>query len=119
MNKRMLGFIGAILAGLAAGLVLGWILKPASAKDASLSSLRGDYQADYVLMVAEKYAADQDALMAEALLRQLSPKTPLETIQQALVMAQQLSYSDREKQLLATLEQDLAVEPIVEAEAAP
>jgi len=118
MNKRMIGFICAILAGMAGGLVLGWLMKPATSKDSTLERLRSDYQADYVLMVAEKYATDQDALMAEALLLDLSPKAHLDTIKQAQVMAQQLGYSDVEKQLLSTLTEALIVEPETPTEAA-
>jgi hypothetical protein len=121
MNKRMLGFIAAILAGLTVGLVAGWLLKPADAKDSTLSSLRGDYQADYVLMVAERYVADQNALAAEDLLRELSAREPLESVKEAMLTAQQLGYSEYEMKLLSTLQQGLSqgeeptTQPVMEA----
>lgn len=108
MNKRMLGFIAAILAGLTVGLVAGWLLKPATARDANLASLRGDYRADYVLMVAEQYAADQNTLAAEDRLRDLSARDPLESVKEAMVTAQQLGYSEYEMKLLSTLDQALS-----------
>jgi hypothetical protein len=103
-NKRQIGFMFAILVGIIAGLVIGWLLIPSPVKNASLDSLRGDYQADYVLMVAEKFATDQDVLSATALLREISPSDPTASIKQALILGQQLGYSGRELQLITLLE---------------
>lgn len=103
-NKRQIGFMFAILVGIIAGLVIGWLLIPSPVKNASLDSLRGDYQADYVLMVAEKFATDQDVLSATALLRDISPSDPAASIKQALILGQQLGYSGRELQLITLLE---------------
>ena len=103
-NKRQIGFMIAILVGLFAGLVIGWLLIPTPVKNAPLDSLRGDYQADYVLMVAEKFSTDQDALTATALLREISPSDPGASIKQALILGQQLGYSEREMQLITLLE---------------
>jgi hypothetical protein len=66
--------------------------------------LRGDYQADYVLMVAEKFSTDQDVLTATALLRDISPSDPGVSVKQALILGKQLGYSDRELQLITLLE---------------
>jgi len=103
-NKRQIGFMIAILVGVFAGLVIGWLLIPAPVKNASLESLRGDYQADYVLMVAEKFAADQDVLTATALLRDIKPSDPTASIKEALILGQQLGYSPRELQLITLLQ---------------
>jgi hypothetical protein len=103
-NKRQIGFMIAILVGLFAGLVIGWLLIPAPVKNATLDSLRGDYQADYILMVAEKFATDQDALTAIALLREISPSDPGASIKAALILGKQLGYSERELQLITLLE---------------
>ncbi len=103
-NKRQIGFMIAILVGLFAGLIIGWLLIKTPVRNASLDSLRGDYQADYVLMVAEKFAADQDVLTATALLRDISPSDPAASIKQALILGQQLGYSQRELQLITLLE---------------
>lgn len=103
-NKRQIGFVIAILVGLFAGLVIGWLVNPLPVRNSTLDSLRGDYQADYVLMVAEKYSTDQDALTAAALLRQIAPTDPAESVKQALILGQQLGYSEQEQQLIALLE---------------
>ncbi|HCS39136.1 MAG TPA: hypothetical protein DIW44_06060 [Anaerolineaceae bacterium] len=103
-NKRQIGFMIAILVGLFAGLVIGWLLIPAPVKNAPLESLRGDYQADYILMVAEKFAADQDLLTAAALLREISPSDTSSSIKEALILGQQLGYSQHELQLITLLQ---------------
>jgi hypothetical protein len=110
-NKRQIGFMIAILVGLFGGLVIGWLLIKTPVQNASLSSLRGDYQADYVLMVAEKFSTDQDNLSAAALLRDLSPTDPVGSVKQALILGQQLGYSERELQLITLLESGLGKPP--------
>lgn len=107
-NKRQIGFMIAILVGLFAGLVIGWLLIKTPVRNASLDSLRGDYQADYVLMVAEKFAVDQDVFTATASLRDISPSDPAASIKQALILGQQLGYSSRELQLISLLETAVA-----------
>ena len=106
-NKRQIGFVIAILVGLFAGLVIGWLVNPLPVRNTNLDTLRGDYQADYVLMVAEKFSTDQDALTAAALLSQIAPSDPAESIKQALILGQQLGYSERELQLIALLQNAL------------
>ena len=103
-NKRQIGFMIAILVGLFAGLIIGWLLIKTPVRNASLDSLRGDYQADYVLMVAEKFAADQDLLTAAALLREISPSDTSSSIKEALILGQQLGYSQHELQLITLLQ---------------
>jgi hypothetical protein len=107
-NKRQIGFVIAILVGLFAGLVIGWLVNPLPVRNSTLDSLRGDYQADYVLMVAEKFSTDQDALTADALLRKIAPSNPAASIKQALILGQQLGYSEREMQLISLLEAALS-----------
>ena len=106
-NKRQIGFVIAILVGTFAGLVIGWLVNPLPVRNATLDSLRGDYQADYVLMVAEKFSTDQDSLTAMALLREISPSDPSTSIKQALILGQQLGYSERELQLITLSENSL------------
>ncbi len=118
-NKRLTGFIFAILVGLVLGLVYGWFVNPPQAKNAKLDQLRSDYQADYVLMVAEKFSVDQDNLTAAALLRNLSPDNPLISIRQAQITGQQLGYSEREMQVLSDMEDALVSSSSAPIEAAP
>ena len=59
-GKRIFWFTVSIAIGLALGLVYGWLIQPLFYSEVSPDRLRVDYQADYVLMVAEVYAKDQD-----------------------------------------------------------
>ena len=103
-HTRLFGFLFVILLGLAAGLSYGWILNPAEVRNTSLDSLRSDYQADYVLMVAEIFAVDQDLPSAIQLLKHVSLVDPSRAVKEALVTGQQLNYSNQEMLTLAGLE---------------
>ncbi len=118
-NKRLIWFLIAILFGLALGLGYGWLVNPLRASNTGLSSLRSDYQADYVLMVAERYTIDQDTAQALEWLRKLSPSDPAGTIKQALINGQQLGFSKLELKTISVLEQALALPEIVSTEATP
>ena len=103
-KNRLLGFILAILAGLALGLVYGWLINPVEARHSSLADLRGDYKADAVLMVAEIYAVDQDIDMARARLSALAPTDINGFVKEALIMAQQMGYSEAEMGAINSLQ---------------
>jgi len=103
-KARLIGFVVAILLGVAGGLVLGWLYFPAEITTTSLQDLRADYKTDYVLMVAETYATDGDAQHALDLLTKINLDNPLRTVQQGLLTAQQLGYEDWEMRYLADLE---------------
>lgn len=106
-NRKLIGFILAIVLGLAAGLFYGWLVNPGQVRNTSLNSLRSDYQTDYVLMVAEAYPQQVDMAEAIVLLQQLDKKEPLMAVQKALVTARQLGYSQIDQQSIADLEQRL------------
>jgi hypothetical protein len=113
-HGRWIGFILAIVVGLAAGLVYGWVIEPAGVSNTTLDSLRSDYKADYVLMVAETYNATANLEQALQDLEQISPGEPLKAVQSALVTAQALGYLDSDLQMMAQLETALkSVNPAV------
>lgn len=103
-RKRLIGFILAILLGLAAALVYGWGFAPSEPKNTTLSSLRKDYQADYVLMVAEAYPNLEDTGAAIDLLKQLNEQSPVKAVDQALLTAQSLGYGDSDLRAIMNLE---------------
>lgn len=103
-TSRLIGFFLAILLGAAAGAVLGWRYLPAQVSNTRLQDLRADYQADYVLMVAEVYAADGKIENALTLLEKLNPGNPLRAVQEALLTAQQMQFESWEMRHLADLE---------------
>ena len=86
MSRRFWFFV-MILAGLALGLLYGWVLNPVKYVDTSPDSLRSDYKADYILMVAEAYRAEGDPALAARRLAFLGATPPLEMVQQAVVYA--------------------------------
>jgi len=62
--NRWLIIILSLIAGIAIGLTYGWVLDPVDYFDLTPDTLRADYKADYVLMVAEAYRADPDPARA-------------------------------------------------------
>jgi len=102
--SRLIGFLIAIFLGVAGGLVLGWRYLPSEVTTTDLQDLRADYQADYVLMVAEVYATDGNLENALALLKEINPDNPLRVVQEGLLNAQQMGYETWEMRYMADLE---------------
>ena len=102
-HKRLIGFFFAIALGLAVGLFFGWLVDPPRAKNTVISSLRADYQADYVLMVAWAYPETADIPAAIEQLKELDANDPLRAVRNAFVTAQQLGYSQIDLQSIADL----------------
>ncbi len=82
--KRYAYFFAALMLGLAAGLFYGWKINPVEGLPSSADVLREDYQADYVLMVAEVYRSEQNADLALDRLELLKAENPLYVISLAL-----------------------------------
>ena len=102
--NRLIWFILAIGVGVAAGLAYGWLVNPLQRSHAAFDSLRADYRADYVLMVAEIYNQEDSAALAAHRLSQLSTKeTPTRIVQQAILTGRQLDYSNADLALMGKL----------------
>jgi len=54
----------AVVAGIAAGLFLGWVVFPVEWTDATPSMLRADVQVDYMRMVIDSYSVNRNADLA-------------------------------------------------------
>ena len=102
---RWIWFLIALAVGLAAGLYVGWVLSPVNYVDTTPDSLSADYQADYVLMVAESYQSVQDPAAAARQLAILGGQGPAFSAQQTLAYARAHSFSEEDVDLL----QDLAL----------
>ncbi len=107
-NNRMryVLFILAILAGLAAGLFYGWVVSPVQLVDTAPNTLRVDYQADFVLMVAESYESDGDLETAARRLALLGGQ-PGEAARAAAEFGLQNGFAPRDLATLQTLLNDL------------
>jgi hypothetical protein len=100
---RYIFFVLAVLVGVGGGLYYGWIVSPVEFVDTSPDTLRLDYKADYVLMVAEAYAIEEDADMAVRRLALLAATSPLDSVQSAAVFGLQAGFSPIDLLLLDKL----------------
>lgn len=105
-SHRIFFFLLAILVGAGLGLYYGWVVNPARFVDTTPDTLRSDYQADFVLMVAEVYQADQDIEIAARRLALLGD-TPVRLVQQAIVTAEDLGYTLADIEQMAQLSRAL------------
>ncbi len=106
-TKRFIWFGVMIILGILAGLGYGWMMNPVRYIDTGPDTLRSDYKADYVLMVAETYSADQNLPLAQFRLGRLGGSTPLRPVQEAILTAQQLGYNENDMAMLARLAEAL------------
>ena len=102
-NKRYLYFVVAVVIGISLGLLYGWLLSPVQFYDTTPDTMRVDYKSDYVLMVAEAYVDDKDALLAVRRLSLLGADTPVEIVQEATVFAVESGYAPEDVALLREL----------------
>lgn len=109
-KNRWIFFFLVILLGVAVGVGYGWIINPVNYTDTGPETLSSDYQADYVLMVAELYHSDGDPVIAIARLKYLGDTPPLELIDSAVTFAQEHQYAAGDQQLMLALRQ--AVDPL-------
>jgi hypothetical protein len=105
--SRFFWFLISILIGVAAGLAIGWYVRPTAMGEVPPTSLRSDYRTDYVLMAAEAYDSDKDLYKAGERLNFLGGDTPARLAQVAVIRAGELGYDRRDLELLAKLAQGL------------
>lgn len=86
-RTTLLNLIVGLALGLALGLVYTWKIDPVKYTDVAPDSLRADYRSDYVLMIAQAYAADTDLDLARARLATLNAPDPIQLV--ANIVAQQ------------------------------
>lgn len=100
---RFFWFLVSIFIGASLGLLYGWMINPVRYVDTLPDTLRADYKADYVLMVAEVYQAEGNIDLAANRLLLLGVDPPLRTVQRAILSAQDLGYSTHDIELLGRL----------------
>lgn len=117
--SRWIGFIITILIGIGLGILYGWVIDPVDYVDTTPDSLRQDYQADYVLMVAEIYQAERDPTVASARLSFLGQPDPFVLIQDIYAYAGEVGYSATDLAKIDDLLDGLKDWLATEQEAAP
>ena len=93
----------ALLAGIGIGIAYGWYVDPVDYFDTTPDTLRADYQADYVLMTAEAYQAEQDPGLAARRLAIFGTKSPSAIASDGLAYARASGFSDTEVAMLQEL----------------
>ena len=100
---RWLYSVIAISVGIGIGLFYGWEINPVQFVDTTPASMRADYRADYVLMIAEAFHTDQNADSAIRRLAVLGSSSPAELAAQALQTGHTIGYSSEDISMLQEL----------------
>jgi len=110
--SRWLRFFIFLIIGFGIGLLYGWVIDPVEYVDTFPESLREDYKADYVLMVAETYQVEGDTNLAMERLAFLGFSPPQNLVEQAMVFAVQSNYAPSDLGLLRNLSDALRVDTL-------
>jgi hypothetical protein len=100
---RWIGFLLAVAAGIGLGLLYGWVISPVQYTDTAPDTLRADYRADYVLMVAEIYHHEHDPSLAAQRLAFLGSEAPSRIAAEGLDFALQHGYAPADVAMLQEL----------------
>ncbi len=107
MNFRYTPLIVGLLIGITLGLLYGWVIRPLDSGETSPHSLKDQYQADIVLMIAEIFAAEKDLDLARQRLVALDLQGNTQIVMNALNFAKAHDFSDHDIQLLTNLSTQL------------
>lgn len=100
---RFFFFLLVIALGVGLGVAYGWVVSPPDYANLKPETLRYDYKADYVLMIAEVYRKDSNLASAIRRLALLENQPPERLVAQALLSARDLAYSQPDLETLAFL----------------
>ena len=104
---RWLYSVIALLIGICLGLLYGWVIDPVQFVDTTPASMRADYRANYVLMIAEAFHADQNTDLAIRRLSVFGSNSPADIAAQALQTGRDIGYSASDISLLQELTRTL------------
>jgi hypothetical protein len=102
-SSRWLFILIALAAGIGLGLAYGWLVDPVEFFDLTPDTLRADYKADYVLMVAEAYRAEQDPGLAARRLAILGSRSPSTIASEGIAFARANGFADSDIALMQEL----------------
>jgi hypothetical protein len=116
---RWLTFLLALTFGISLGLLYGWVIDPIEYVDTTPDTLRPDFKADYVLMTAESFHADQDVELAARRLALLGSQPPGDLARQGLEDARSLGFAESDLLLMQKLTTAMQAWQPAEQESAP
>ena len=93
----------ALIIGISLGLTYGWVIDPVDFFDLTPDTLRDDFKADYVLMVAENYHATRDPGPAAKQLAIFGSQSPTSIAAQGLEYARANQFDDSDIALIQEL----------------
>ncbi len=102
MPRWLPALIAAII-GLAIGLVYGWLVDPVEYVDTTPDTLRADYRADYILMVAEAYESERDPELAARRLAVWGSQPPADIAAEGVELARQIGFDQADITLMQKL----------------
>jgi hypothetical protein len=109
-NKHMKKWVWIFLAvalGIGLGLLYGWVINPIEFVDLPPDTLRADFRADYILMVAEAYQVEKDTDLAARRLAIFGSDPPAEIAAPALQFGPGAGFSPSEMSAIEELVQAL------------
>jgi hypothetical protein len=107
--KRLFWFLISIGIGIIIGLAYSWLVKPINFSFSQAHTLRADYKTDYALMIAETYQREKSIALAVHRLEAIMAdgETPITLMQQSLLSANVLGYSQNDIVTLTQLAQSV------------
>lgn len=85
------------------GLAYGWYIDPVDYFDLTPDTLRADYKADYVLMIAEAYRVEQDPGLAARRLAVFGTRSPSSIASEGLAYARANGFAESDIVLIQEL----------------
>lgn len=101
----------ALILGASIGLLYGWVIRPVEYIDTAPASFRADYRSDFVLMIAEAYAQENDLELARIRLASLGSQPPINFVLTAIEYGVEQGFNQNDLQTLNRLAVDLRSMP--------
>jgi len=101
--KKWVWVLIALAAGFGIGLLYAWVIDPVQFVDLTPDTLRADFRADYILMVAEAYQKERDADLAARRLAIFGSESPAAIVSETLQYGPQAGFSQTEISALEDL----------------
>jgi hypothetical protein len=102
-SYRWILVVLALVIGIGAGLAYGWVINPVEFFDLTPDTLRADFKADYVLMIAEAYRVEQDPGLAARRLAVFGSQSPSSIAADGLAYARAYGFPDSDIALIQEL----------------